>query len=315
MTGEFLAPSPDPGKARRVPAVVVNYNAGEHLLNCVASLRAEGIDDVVVVDNGSADGSVERLRTVDPAVRVVRPDRNRGFGAGANVGARHVQGQFVLVCNPDVVLHPGCLAALVDAATADAELAVVGPKILDADGVRYPSARSFPSLPEAFGHAFVGLFSEANRWTRRYKLPEPSGRRREPVDWVSGACLLCRLDAFSSVGGFDERYFMYVEDVDLCWRLRRAGWRAGYEPQAVVTHVQGVSTSRHPYRMVVAHHRSMWRFAARSTSGVRRGALPVVALGIAVRLVLVCARRAAADWSARLRRGRRPRAQGASRPG
>jgi N-acetylglucosaminyl-diphospho-decaprenol L-rhamnosyltransferase len=294
-------------------AVVVNYNAGAHLLTCVASLRADGVDDVVVVDNGSEDGSVGVLRTADPAVRVLRPERNLGFGAGANSGLAHVKGEFVLVCNPDLVVHPGCVPALVAAASTNPDVAVVGPKIMDSDGARYPSARAFPQLADAFGHAFVGLFSERNRWTRRYKLPEPDDGGGGPVDWVSGACFLARREALSSVGGFDEAYFMYVEDVDLCWRLRRAGWSTRYEPGAVVTHVQGVSTARHPYRMAAAHHRSMWRFAVRSTTGARRAALPLVAIGIAVRFVLVCGMRAASARPAR-RRAPSGRAQaGASR--
>jgi N-acetylglucosaminyl-diphospho-decaprenol L-rhamnosyltransferase len=279
-----------PSGGAAVSAVVVNYNAGEHLLGCVSSLRAEGVEDLVVVDNGSDDGSVERLRAVDQAARVVRPDRNLGFGAGANAGVRVVRGAYALVCNPDLVVHSGCIAALLEAAATRPDVAVVGPKILDADGVRYPSARAFPTLADAFGHAFVGLVSERNRWTRRYKLPDAGGG--EQVDWVSGACFLARVEAFASVGGFDEAYFMYVEDVDLCWRLRRAGWLARYEPAAVVTHVQGVSTARRPYRMIVAHHRSMWRFAERSTGGAGRAGLPVVALGILVRFVLVCTKHA-----------------------
>ena len=88
---------------------------------------------------------------------------------------------------------------------------------------------------------------------------------------MSGACFLVRREAWDAVGGFDPSYFMYMEDVDLCWRLGRAGWGVGYEPAARVLHVQGVSTNRHPYRMLAAHHRSMWRFAWRTTTGARTG--------------------------------------------
>ncbi len=103
------------------------------------------------------------------------------------------------------------------------------------------------------------------------------------VDWVSGACFLARRAAFEQVGGFDEAYFMYAEDVDLCWRLGRSGWQVAYVTGAEVTHLQGVSTDRHPYRMIAEHHRSLLRFAARSTRGWRRPLLPLVALGIGVR--------------------------------
>lgn len=295
-------PAAQPAAAAAVSAVVVNYNAGAHLTGCVASLRAEGVADVVVVDNGSADGSVAALLDADPAVRVVRPPRNLGFGGGANAGARHARHDLLLVCNPDLALHAGALATLVATLADHPDVAVVGPRVLTADGEVYPSARAFPTIGEAAGHAFVGLLSEENRWTRRYKRPVPAadvpavGGGSSEADWVSGACFLVREDAFSSVGGFDEAYFMYVEDVDLCWRLRRAGWRVLYEPAAAVTHVQGVSTGRHPYRMMLEHHRSMWRFASRSTAGPARLALPVVAGGIAVRLGIQAGRQA---WRSR----------------
>jgi N-acetylglucosaminyl-diphospho-decaprenol L-rhamnosyltransferase len=282
--------------AAAVSAVVVNYNAGEHLLGCVASLRDEGVEDLVVVDNGSTDGSAAMLREADAAVRVIRPGRNLGYGGGANAGARHARHPLMLVCNPDLVLHEGALARLAAAAAERPDAAVIGPCILTAEGDVYPSARSFPSIAEAAGHAFVGLISEENRWTRRYKRPlagpAAAPRGLTEVDWVSGACFLVRQEAYASVGGFDEAYFMYVEDVDLCWRLRRAGWEVLYEPAAVVTHVQGVSTARHPYRMALAHHRSMWRFAARSSTGAARAALPLVAAGIVVRLGIESARQA-----------------------
>jgi N-acetylglucosaminyl-diphospho-decaprenol L-rhamnosyltransferase len=104
------------------------------------------------------------------------------------------------------------------------------------------------------------------------------------VDWVSGAFFLVRRRTWEEVAGFDPQYFMYLEDVDLCWRARRAGWRVGYEPGGEVVHVQGVSAAQHPYRMQVAHHRSMWRFARQTSSGVRRLALPVVAAGLVLRV-------------------------------
>ena len=118
------------------------------------------------------------------------------------------------------------------------------------------------------------------------------------VDWVSGACFLARRSAWDAVGGFDRAYFMYMEDVDLCWRLAKAGWSVAYEPAAEVVHAQGVSADRSPYRMLFAHHVSMWRFARRTEKGRRRGLLPLVLAGLTVRLGLTVARRALA--------GRRP---------
>jgi N-acetylglucosaminyl-diphospho-decaprenol L-rhamnosyltransferase len=131
------------------------------------------------------------------------------------------------------------------------------------------------------------MFAPSNRFTRAYQqadlLPGDAAGGARRVDWVSGACLLARRTAFEELGGFDEAYFMYAEDVDLCWRAGRAGWSVLYVPSAEVTHRQGVSTARRPYRMILEHHRSLLRFAGRSTTGWRRLLLPLVAVGIAVR--------------------------------
>ena len=271
---------------RRVGAVVVNYNAGDALVRCVSSLRGAGIVDVVVVDNGSTDASIALLQARDPSSRVVRSPRNGGYGAGANLGARGTARELLFISNPDLVVEPEAIERLTAALDADPGAAAAGPMLLEPDGSVYPSGRSFPGLGDALGHGFVGLFWRGNPWTRRYRLLGDDQHRAREADWVSGAGFLVRRDAFQAVGGFDEAYFMYVEDVDLCWRLRRAGWRILYEPAARVAHEQGRSTSRSPYRMLVAHHRSIFRFANRSTEGRERLLLPLVALALGARLVL-----------------------------
>jgi N-acetylglucosaminyl-diphospho-decaprenol L-rhamnosyltransferase len=177
---------------------------------------------------------------------------------------------------------------------ADGRRAIVGPRIENPDGSLYPSARTFPSLGDALGHAALGLVAPRNRFTRRYRMLDWDHAAPAEVDWVSGACLLVRRSAFDELGGFDEAYFMYLEDVDLCWRAWRRGWRVAYEPGGRVVHAQGVSTDQHPYRMILAHHRSMLRFSVRSTRRWGRLALPVVAVGLVARTVLACLHRLAA---------------------
>ncbi len=274
-------------------AVVVNYNARGHLLECVRSLRAEGVTDVIVVDNDSTDGSKEALAADDPEATYVETGANLGFGTAANRGVAATAATYVLILNPDVVVHAGAVGALAAALDADDRAAVVGPRVENLDGTLYPSARRFPNLAVAAGHAFVGLVRPDNRFTRDYRRLDADHGWSGPVDWVSGTCMLVRRTAFDAVGGFDEAYFMYVEDVDLCWRLWRAGWRVGYEPSARVTHTVGVSSELAPYRMIAAHHRSLLRFATKTTTGPRRAVLPVVAAGLAVRTVLAWAHRAA----------------------
>jgi len=278
--------------AERVSAVVVHHEAGDALLRCVASLRAEGVGDVIVVDNASSDGSTEALVSVDGEVRLVQTGANLGYGAAANRGIDVSARDLVLVSNSDVWVHDGALSALVEVLDADSTLAVAGPRILEPDGTRYPSARRFPSLLDAAGHAVLGDLVPTNRFTRRYRLGYLDVDDTTDVDWVSGACFLARRRTLDELHGFDESYFMYAEDTDLCWRARRAGWGVVFVPGAAVTHLQGISTARRPYRMLVAHHRSVFRFAVRTERGWRRLALPATALFLGLRLAVMCARQA-----------------------
>ena len=275
----------------RVAAIVVNYNAADHLARCLSSLENEGIKTTVVVDNGSTDTS--REVTSRGSATWVETGANLGYGRAANLGSLDpaaAPAEMLLVANPDVEVCPRAVSALVSALDSDPALCIVGPKILNADGSVYPSARTFPGLVDAIGHGLLGMVAPRNRFTRRYRLLDWDHRKPARVDWVSGACFLIRREAWDRLGGFDPAYFMYMEDVDLCWRAHAAGYEVGYEPRAEVIHVQGVSAHRHPYRMLAAHHRSMWLFAKRTTAGPGRLALPLVGAGLAARLV------AAAVW-------------------
>ncbi len=310
--------------AGRVAAVVVDYRSGDSLVGSVASLLAEGVSQVVVVDNGPPAAAEALARaglpfgpagapvptssaawgpcptpaglppgSVGPAaVSLVVPGQNVGYGAGANRGVaatgRGGASEYVLVCNPDLRVHPGAVAALVAALDAEPSWALVGPRIVTPDGKVYPSVRRFPSMVDAAGHALLALIEPDNRFSRRYRPLDAGGDGVATADWVSGACFLARRSALEELGGFDESYFMFAEDMDLCWRAHRAGWGVGVEPSAVVTHTEGVSRQRHPYRMLLAHHRSALRFAARSTEGWRRLALPLAVPVLGVRLVLAC---------------------------
>jgi N-acetylglucosaminyl-diphospho-decaprenol L-rhamnosyltransferase len=285
--------APDPGgepgrTASDLSVVIVNYESGDALYRCLAGLRREGPREVVVVDNGSSDGSLARVRADMTDVSVIEPGTNLGYGSAANRGVATTSAPYVLVANPDLEVTAGATAVLAGVLADDPRCALVGPLIRTPQGDRYPSARRFPSLADAAGHAVLGILVPDNRFTRAYQRSDldAAGSDVRDVDWVSGACFVVRRRAFDEVGGFDESYFMYAEEVDLCWRLHRGGWRVAYAPAAEVVHAQGVSTERHPYRMIVEHHRSLWRFATRTQQGWRRLLLPLVAAGLAVRTVL-----------------------------
>jgi N-acetylglucosaminyl-diphospho-decaprenol L-rhamnosyltransferase len=267
-------------------AVVVNYEAGPLLVDCVRSLLADdgaGAPEVVVVDNGSTDGSVAALRAAFPEVVVVDPGGNVGYATGANRGIAATSAPVVAVSNADLVVEPGTAPALVARFAAEPDLAAVGPALLNPDGSVYPSARAHASSIDAVGHAVLGRAFPRNRFTRRYRQLDADWDRARDVDWVSGALMFLRRSALDSVGGWDERYFMYMEDVDLCWRLGRLGWRVSYDPAGRVTHVQGASTAGRPYRMIAEHHRSVYRFADRRWRGARRILLLPAACFLAVR--------------------------------
>ena len=285
-----------------VSAVVVNYNAKRYLLDCIASLRQEGAHEIVVADNASTDGSEQAVRAADPDVTYVQTGANLGYGTGANRGVSRTDPAvpFVLCLNADARLEPGALKAMVAAFDGRPEVGIVGPRVEDPDGTLYPSVRTFPTLVDSIGHAFLGLVWASNPFTRRYRMLDLDHSTAADVDWVSGSCFLIRRACWDAIGGFDEGYFMYAEDVDLCWRARRAGWEVAFEPAATVVHVQGVSTDRHPYRMIAEHHRALLKFAARSSAGPERLLLPLMALGLLVRTPLA--------WVHRLLQGRRGRA-------
>jgi N-acetylglucosaminyl-diphospho-decaprenol L-rhamnosyltransferase len=283
-----------------IAAVVVDHDAGPLLESCVRSLLDDGASPVVVVDNGNpgtAEQSLAPLRAAGHSadVVVISPQQNLGYGAGVNRGMAAVAGmspapELVLVSNADLRVHPGGVHALSGALDRHPAWAFVGPCIYDENGEVYPSVRPFPSFIDAAGHALLAQFNPDNRFTRRYKPNAPDGESVAEAGWISGSCFMVRRQAFEELGGFDEAYFMYAEDTDLCWRAHQAGWGVGFTGAASVTHIQGVSTARHPYKMMVAHHRSALRFAARSTRGWRRLALPLAALVLGLRMMVASAR-------------------------
>ena len=176
-------------------------------------------------------------------------------------------------------MHPGALTALRQALETEHAWALVGPRIFTETGEVYPSVRNFPPSPMP---PVTRCWRCSIRRTpsRCATTPaRPQGTWSTGGGWVSGSCFLARRSALEELGGFDEAYFMYNEDMDLCWRAHDAGWGVGFAGTAEVTHVQGVSTARHPYRMMVAHHRSALRFTFRTTKGWRRAALPAGGAG------------------------------------
>ncbi|HEU5475846.1 MAG TPA: glycosyltransferase family 2 protein [Actinophytocola sp.] len=251
--------------------VTVTYSPGETLDRFLDTLdKATGrAVRVILADNGSVDGAPERAAERDN-VTLVRTGGNLGYGAAANRGVAELPPAYgwVVVANPDVEWAPGALDTLLEAAQRWPTGAAFGPLIRNPDGSTYPSARLLPSLGKGIGHAILGRVWPRNPWTTAYKQSETEVTER-PAGWLSGSCLLLRRAAFDEIDGFDPRYFMYFEDVDLGDRLARAGHRNVYVPTAEVLHIQGHSTAKAAPAMLTAHHDSAYRYLADRHPGWR----------------------------------------------
>ena len=268
---------------------MINFDSDEYLRNCLSHLpSAVGsiAVEVVVVDNASTDGSADGVDAIDPSATVVRNPRNVGYGRACNQGFGVTNSPFVCFLNPDIVPEPESLATMLKAIEDWPDVGILGPRLVNPDGSTYPSCRVVPKIGVAVGHAVLGLFTEKNRFTRAYKLMDVDHDTEQEVDWVSGAAMLVRRDAFEQVGGFDEGFFMYAEDMDLCARLRQAGWKSLYYPSAQMLHYVAGSSRRQPYKMIRHHHFSLIRFMARRLKGPLKLLVPAVAAGLLGRMLV-----------------------------
>lgn len=265
MTDSPLAQPQGPQSSDPVLVVCVVYNPGDELRDFGRSLATATRRQValVVVNNGEPSTVADEV-AASLGGRVVSAGGNVGYGAAANAGARTLRTPWLVVANPDLVWEPGSLDVLLDAGESTPTAGSLGPCLLNTDGTVYASARAIPSLRQGAGHAVFGKVWPANPWSRDYhRAQADTTTDRRPAGWLSGACLLLRRAAFDAVGGFDESYFMFFEDLDLGERLRDAGWLNLYVPQARVTHVQGVSWKAKPEPMIRAHHASARQYLLR----------------------------------------------------
>jgi GT2 family glycosyltransferase len=242
----------------RVDVVVVSYMSRATLRHCVEPLAGLPLANVIVVDNASPDGEVETV--ADLPLRIVRAGRNGGFSFGCNRGAEAGDAEYVLFLNPDAILSPADLEALVASLDADPGVGVAGPRILGSEGELLFSRRRLPRLRSTFAQAlFLARLLPRAAWADEMIRDPAAYERASESEWLSGACLLVRRSALEAVGGFDESFFLYCEDTDLCLRLRAAGHGVRYEPAAVARHMEGSSAPRSALAGI--HVRSRRRYA------------------------------------------------------
>jgi GT2 family glycosyltransferase len=276
--------------------IILNWNAREWLERSVGSALAQETGgrpfEVVVVDNASSDGSVDFTRAHFPDARVMALEENRGFAGGNNAAIRATDGRYALLLNPDTETHPGAFAAMLDFMETHPRCGILGPKLVNPDGTLQYSRRRFATLEAGFfRNTPLGRLFPGNQAARDYLMKDVPPDTAMPVDWVSGAAMMIRREVLDTVGLLDEEYFMYTEDVDLCYRAHEARWEVWYDPTGVITHAIGQSSDKNSWAMIRAFHRSTWRFFRKHYFGKRysRALMPVVAAGLVARAGLVTA--------------------------
>jgi GT2 family glycosyltransferase len=269
--------------AAAVDAVVVTYNNSDSIRACVEPLcRLPGVE-TIVVDNASSDNCLAAI--ADLPVRTLALERNLGFAAGCNVGWREGNGRFVLFLNPDAHTSEASLTALVSALESP-DAAAAGPKIVNDNGALQFSQRRFPRLRSTYAQAlFLHRIFPRAPWTDEVMRDERAYRDEHEAEWVSGACVLVKRSALERVGGWDEDFFMYSEDADLCRRLWNAGGRVLFVPRATVVHTGGMSAPRDSLRDELAWSRVIYARKHRGRAGTlleRAG----IALGSGLRIAV-----------------------------
>jgi len=249
-----------------ISVLIVSWNTRDYLARCLRAIPGAAgtlTVEIIVVDNGSSDGTQTMLAEEFPHVRMIQNRENVGFGKANNIGARASRGSALLILNSDCEHQPGSLQAIVAELDRDASIGMVLCRILNPDGSLQPSVHeSFPSPWSQLGDLFflpslryaVYRRPALHRWLLRATLR--AHLRTRDVAWGGGMCMLVRRDLFLSLGGFDERFFMYCEDMDLCKRIREAGYRLRYLAEQSAVHNWGKSTEQVPERMLCESYKS-----------------------------------------------------------
>lgn len=276
-----------------VTAVIVTWNSGVRLRECLLSLLGNRSNigvQTLVVDNASADDSVEWVAHNFPTVEVIINTENHGFARACNQGIRAGRGRYILLLNPDTLLDVAAVDEMVAYMDAHPEVAIVGPKLLNPDGSRQLSCRRFPTYSAALFNrtSLLTRLFPLNRFSSRYLRSDQEYGQVEGVDWVAGACMLVRREAIDDVGLLDESFFLFCEDVDWCKRMWANDWKVVFFPKAEGIHHIGHSTAQAPFRSIIEQNKSIWRYYKKH---FQRGAIrdTVTFTGVAVRCGLLVA--------------------------
>ena len=253
------------GSTAKISIIIVNYNVKDYLANCISSLMSSAVDadvQIIVIDNDSFDGSVEMLKHEFPQVDIIAHQENVGFGKAVNAGIDRSKGDYILVLNPDTIVQENTLATLLNRMADRRDVGICGPKILNADGTLQLSCkRSFPTPWVAFPK-LLGLSAlfPGSKWAGRYNLTYLDPDEEHSVDAVSGSCMFIRRKVIDEIGLFDERFFMFGEDLDLCFRAMEADWEIKYVPATQIVHYKGESVKVAPFDSIQWFYQAMSLF-------------------------------------------------------
>ncbi len=248
----------------KLSIVIVSWNIKKDLAVCLDSIRKSppsGKFEIILIDNASSDGTVDFVEKNFPEVMVIANDSNRGFAAANNQGIRASQGQYILLLNPDTIIHENSLDILIQYMDENKDVGACGPKLLNEDRTIQPSARSFPTFRGAlYRHTALRYFSIFKSAYKKWMMKDFDYKSEMDVDQLMGAALLIRKTVIDSVGAMDENFFMYYEEVDFCYRIKQAGWHIAFVPDAQIIHLGGQSTGQIPVKKQIMAITSLIKF-------------------------------------------------------
>jgi GT2 family glycosyltransferase len=268
----------------KLSIVILCWNDKKVILDSLNSIFEGGDNlplEVIVSDNGSTDGSVEVIKTrfTGRNLQVVENKQNLGFSRGNNAGIEIAQGEYILILNPDTIVHKGALKSLIEFADRHKTAGGFGCRVLNPDGTYQRTAMVFPTVRRLWIHAlslhWMGMFCS---WFVARRYVGWSGTTQREIDWHSGCCIMIRSSLMKSLGGFDPQFFYHCEEVDLCFRIRLAGYRILFTPDAQITHLGGQSVKRAPKVFAIETHRSFYKYFYKhyGAEGVSKAKLPIL---------------------------------------
>lgn len=239
----------------KLSIIIVSWNVKDDVLACLSSLKQNPLSqpfEQIVIDNNSSDDTVDLVKQNYPEVNLIANQDNRGFAAANNQGLELAAGQYAMLLNPDTIVHAGSLGTLVKFLDDNPNVGACGGKLLNEDGTPQGSVRHFPTFRGLmYGQTVLRMLGIFRSHHRKWMMKDFDFDKQADVDQIMGAGMLVRKSIIDKIGGMDENFFMYFEEVDLCYRIKQAGWRIVFLPDAIITHLGGRSSSQAPLKRVM----------------------------------------------------------------